>query len=190
MKKVTLTNYRKIWFGSDFHFGHNKDFIYKARGFSSVQEHDDAIIDSIVTNVTPEDCFVFLGDFSFDPSLDTTQKYINAIPGELLYIWGNHERNTRSFVNGADIAMLKIGQSAVVACHYPIAVWDGQHWGAMHVCGHTHGGYIPSLPDSLNSGKLLDVGVDVALKTVQRPFFEWPEVKAILDKKIIINNHV
>lgn len=185
MKKIILNNYRKIWFCSDTHFGHNKDFIYKARGFNNIQEHDDEIINSIAANITSEDCFIFLGDFSFDPSFDRTQALLDIIPANLIYIWGNHERHTHNMVNGVDLAMLKIGQSTIVACHYPISVWDGKHWGAMHVCGHTHGNYIPSLPESTNSGKILDVGVDVALKTVHRPFFAWEEVKEILDKKPI-----
>ena len=35
---------KKIYFSSDLHFSHNKDFIYKARGFTSIEEHDEEII--------------------------------------------------------------------------------------------------------------------------------------------------
>ena len=33
-----------IWITSDLHLQHDKPFIYEARGFSSIQEHDEAII--------------------------------------------------------------------------------------------------------------------------------------------------
>ena len=35
---------KKIWFTSDTHFGHIKDFLWSPRGFYSIQEHDEAII--------------------------------------------------------------------------------------------------------------------------------------------------
>ena len=33
----------KIWFTSDLHFCHDRDFIYGPRGFKSVQEMNEAI---------------------------------------------------------------------------------------------------------------------------------------------------
>ena len=33
-----------IWFTSDLHFCHDKEFLYKPRGFNSIEEHDTAII--------------------------------------------------------------------------------------------------------------------------------------------------
>jgi len=33
-----------IWFTSDTHFSHNKDFIFKDRGFGSIQDHDETLI--------------------------------------------------------------------------------------------------------------------------------------------------
>jgi calcineurin-like phosphoesterase family protein len=35
---------KKIWFTSDTHFGHQKEFIWGPRGFKSSKEHDEAII--------------------------------------------------------------------------------------------------------------------------------------------------
>ena len=34
----------KIWFTSDPHFGHQKEFLWGPRGFNSSLEHDEAII--------------------------------------------------------------------------------------------------------------------------------------------------
>ena len=35
----------KIWLTSDLHFLHNKEFLYKPRGFDSVEEMNEAIIE-------------------------------------------------------------------------------------------------------------------------------------------------
>ena len=32
------------YFTSDLHIGHDKDFIWKARGFNSIEEHDTQIL--------------------------------------------------------------------------------------------------------------------------------------------------
>jgi calcineurin-like phosphoesterase family protein len=42
---------------------------------------------------------------------------------------------------------------ALVLCHYPLAVWDRQHYGAWHLFGHSHGRH-------QNLGFSFDVGVD------------------------------
>lgn len=35
-----------IYFTADLHFGHNKEFIYKKRGFNSVDEMNNKIIEN------------------------------------------------------------------------------------------------------------------------------------------------
>ena len=34
----------KIWITSDLHFGHDREFIWKARGFNSIEEMNETII--------------------------------------------------------------------------------------------------------------------------------------------------
>lgn len=42
---------------------------------------------------------------------------------------------------------------AITLCHYPLAVWDRKHYGAWHLCAHTH--------KHIESGDfILNVGVD------------------------------
>ena len=63
------TELHNVYFGSDFHFGHNKEFIWKDRGFESIQQHDDQIIErcknSILDN-SKTNILVYLGDFSLN----------------------------------------------------------------------------------------------------------------------------
>ena len=51
-----------IWFTSDLHLGHDREFIYKPRGFNSVYEMNEAIIANWNKVVQPEDDIYLLGD--------------------------------------------------------------------------------------------------------------------------------
>ena len=52
----------KTWLVSDWHFNHDKAFIWKARGFEGVQEMNEAIIERHNTVVQPGDLVYCLGD--------------------------------------------------------------------------------------------------------------------------------
>ena len=51
-----------IWITSDTHFGHDKDFIWKARGYCSIQEHDEDLIKKWNERIKPDDIVYHLGD--------------------------------------------------------------------------------------------------------------------------------
>lgn len=53
-----------VWFTADPHFGHAK--AAELRGFASVQEHDEAVIESVASRVKPGDEVWWLGDMAFD----------------------------------------------------------------------------------------------------------------------------
>ena len=46
---------RRIWVTSDLHIGHNKEFVYKERGFQSIEEHDSALLSNWNELVSPDD---------------------------------------------------------------------------------------------------------------------------------------
>lgn len=50
------------YFTSDLHIGHDKDFLYKPRGFDSIEQHDTAIVKRWNDIVTPDDTVYILGD--------------------------------------------------------------------------------------------------------------------------------
>ena len=50
-----------IYFTSDLHFGHNRDFIFGPRGFTNVQDHDETIIKTWNALVQPDDNVYILG---------------------------------------------------------------------------------------------------------------------------------
>ena len=53
---------QKIYITSDWHFNHNKNFIYEKRGFSSIQEMNEAIITYHNQCVNYNDIVYCLGD--------------------------------------------------------------------------------------------------------------------------------
>lgn len=67
--------------------------------------------------------------------------------------------------------------------HYPQIIWDGVQHGVVCLCGHSHGNFEKANPEEKNFGKMMDCGVDNALKTVGRPFFWLDEIDEIMKTK-------
>lgn len=83
-----------IWITSDFHFGHNKEFLYKPRGFNSIQEHDEALIANFNALVNPEDDVYILGDLCLNDT-DHGIECLRRLHGKLHIILGNHDTANR-----------------------------------------------------------------------------------------------
>lgn len=52
----------KIWFTSDTHFCHDRGFLYEPRGFTNVEDMNEAIVQRWNSVVAPEDTVYHLGD--------------------------------------------------------------------------------------------------------------------------------
>ena len=89
-----------IYITSDFHFGHDKPFIWKDRGFSSVEEMNETLISNFNSIVKPEDHVYILGDLTLG-DLKTGLAAIARLNGCLHIIRGNHdtERRWGAYVN-------------------------------------------------------------------------------------------
>ncbi len=84
----------KIYLTSDTHFGHNREFIYKPRGFSSIYEHDEAIIENWNRVVGIDDVVFHLGDVMLGDN-EYGMKCLNSLKGHIHIICGNHCTDTR-----------------------------------------------------------------------------------------------
>ena len=84
-----------IFITSDLHFGHNRDFLYEPRGFSSIEEHDAAIIKNINETVAKDDTLFILGDLMMNDNEHGIEmlKQINC--EDVRVIIGNHDTPAR-----------------------------------------------------------------------------------------------
>jgi calcineurin-like phosphoesterase family protein len=77
----------EIWFTSDLHLGHKLHAT--KRGFSSVEEHNHAVISKLYSTVGKRDKLFIIGDLSLN------RHYLNSlhsVPGTKELILGNHDK--------------------------------------------------------------------------------------------------
>lgn len=82
----------QLFFTSDCHFNHDQEFIWGARGYTSVNDHRDKII-NLWNQTCDENSIVFhLGDFVFrDPEAVSFNAIVNQLQFNRLYLMlGNH----------------------------------------------------------------------------------------------------
>jgi len=89
--KFKQTDNQKIYWISDTHLNHNKDFVYAARGHSSSREHTDFIINKINEFVRPNDILFHAGDFCLNTDESGLNELLARIQCQNIYLlWGNH----------------------------------------------------------------------------------------------------
>lgn len=154
----------KRWFTSDLHFGH--EFISKLRGFDSVDEHDKAVLNTLLTDETKDKVLFMLGDFCLG-GRELKKRYLRILGkhyGEMYFIWGNHDSGLQQAIYQVPKAVrdiehirkTKVNGQRIVMSHYPMLTWEGSHRGYWHLHGHCHG----NLPTDKTRYRL-DVGWDV-----------------------------
>lgn len=141
----------EIFFTSDWHFSHEKDFIYKARGFKNIEEHNEAILENINNTVSPQDTLYALGDLIMGDQ-EKSVEYLRQIRcQEVVVILGNHDTERKAalystlpnFCVLGYAQQLKIGKKFLYLSHYPTLTtnWgdDKNLWQrTLNLCGHTH----------------------------------------------------
>lgn len=75
---------------------HNRGFLYEPRGFSSIEEHDEIIIENWNKVVKPEDIVFLLGDTMLNNN-DKGIECLNKLNGFIWFIRGNHDSGERIY---------------------------------------------------------------------------------------------
>jgi len=83
-----------IFFTSDLHFGHDREFIFKPRGFNSIDEHDEVIINNWNNVVDKDDIVYILGDIIMGDQ-DSGIKKFAKLNGKKIIIRGNHDTDNK-----------------------------------------------------------------------------------------------
>ena len=134
-----------IWLISDTHLGHNKTFIWKARGFDSVWDMNNAIIERWNEVVKYDDIVYHLGDVMMG-DLDAGIKLVKQLNGKIRLAIGNHDSSNRidafrNLSNFDDIQFgyrLKDGKKTLLLTHYPLLSGNFDNSKTYSIHGHTH----------------------------------------------------
>jgi calcineurin-like phosphoesterase family protein len=200
--KKKRKDYKEILLASDFHFGHNKEFLYKPRGFQSSQEHDEWLQEQI-DGIHPDSLLIFMGDMGLSCGAERIQEFMLTFPCETLAINGNHNSGVhqlyqqqlpKGFENCQLYPMkitpnitlmgyeflLDIDRDRFYCRHMAPLIWPDQNKGRMCLCGHSHSNLIQANPGYSGFGKMLDVGVENAKKYNGTAFFTYEEVGGIM----------
>ena len=84
----------KIYLTSDLHLGHDREFIWKVRGFNSVQEMNEAYVERWNSVIDNEDDVYVLGDLMLGNN-DIGMSYLNQLNGNIHIVLGNHDTPSR-----------------------------------------------------------------------------------------------
>ena len=152
---------KRIFFTADLwlHFLHKKIVDICSRP-TTIEEHDEWLLDRINSKVTKHDTLYILGDVSMGNKVNT-EKILQRINGNKILILGNHDANIEKSTYFGEIKQIKnftfnspsYPNIHIVLCHYPIASWERKVHGSFMLHGHTHARF-------QNTGLSFDVGVD------------------------------
>ena len=140
-----------IYITSDFHFNHNRDFIYEKRGFSSVEEMNEILLKNFNNTVSPDDEVYVLGDLMLGGPNNEAIKYVRRLYGQIHVIKGNHDTETRielykecpNIVDVQNAGYLKYNGYLFYLSHYPTITSEPTYEKKLKsrlLClfGHTH----------------------------------------------------
>ena len=153
---------RDASFWSDTHFNHACLHwpipLWKTRGFSSIEEHNEGLIKRWNSVCTDQTTFFHLGDFIFGVDSKVHFKsIINRLNFKIMYIMsGNHTSGWKHVFeeqksNVWDVSPTKrvvfvpnyieafINGQMLVMSHYPILSFNGQSKNSICLYGHVHG---------------------------------------------------
>jgi len=139
----------ELFFTSDTHLMHQPSFVWEPRGFTSVEEMNEAIVERWNAVVKPEDRVIHLGDVI----LNNTEKgleYFRRLNGEICIVVGNHDgpKRQEELSKLPNVIILgyahcfKYKKTTFYLSHYPTltANYDDKYF-SQHVInlhGHTH----------------------------------------------------
>ena len=135
-----------IYFTSDLHLFHNRDFVYAARGFSNVEEMNNAIINRYNEYVTNEDTVYILGDCML---MDNERgiEYLKRLNGQKYLVIGNHDTDNRIqlYKDNNIFVDIQYGYRLIykhvcyLLSHYPMLVGNYKdEKPVINLYGHTH----------------------------------------------------
>lgn len=138
-----------IYFTSDLHLYHNREFLFTPRGFSNVEDMVNTFLKNYYDAVTDEDDVYILGDLILNDN-DRGIEALKTLKGKLHIILGNHDTDTRvelykklpNVVEVCYSTIIKYKKYRFYLSHYPTITGclENKHLSEMliNLYGHTH----------------------------------------------------
>lgn len=146
----------KVWFTADLHLGHENIIRYCSRPWTTIEEHDQALIELWNAVVAPADTVYVVGDFAHKVHPRDMRKAFDRLRGVKHLVAGNHDNGGTKSLPWASVServTVTVDGQRCLLDHYPGRSWRGSNRGVIQLYGHTHG----RIDDLWNAA---DVGVD------------------------------
>ena len=158
-----------IYFTSDLHLDHDKDFIYKERGFDDIHSHNLAILNNWNSVVTPDDTVYVLGDLMLGDN-SVGMSILKQLNGAIYIILGNHDTQTRkdmylecpNIIEICYATQIKYKGYNFYLSHYPTLTANLDESApikarVINLCGHSH---IKNRFKDMDKGLIYHVEID------------------------------
>lgn len=138
-----------IYFISDTHFNHDREFVYGPRGFKSIEEMNEALIKNWNETVTDADDIYVLGDFFLGTDERFIRDTIMKLKGYIHLIFGNHDTPKKIQMYSEDPLVfcegyalkIKYKKREFYLSHYPTltaGLEQDPNRAVINLFGHTH----------------------------------------------------
>lgn len=139
----------KIFFTSDTHFNHDREFVYSPRGFKTIQEMNGTLVKNWNETVGNDDDIYVLGDFFLGTDFNYIQEVLNKLNGRIHLVTGNHDTPSKiteytswnNIVEIADALRIRYKKREFFLCHYPVltaSLEQDPDKAVINLFGHTH----------------------------------------------------
>ena len=139
----------KIFFTSDTHFNHDREFVYSPRGFKTIQEMNGTLVKNWNETVGNDDDIYVLGDFFLGTDFNCIQEVLNKLNGRIHLVTGNHDTPSKiteytswnNIVEIADALRIRYKKREFFLCHYPVltaSLEQDPNKAVINLFGHTH----------------------------------------------------
>lgn len=187
----------RIFLTSDLHMGHDREFVWKVRGYDSVQAMNLVQVQKWNETVEDEDDVYALGDLMLgDPG---NIEFIKQLKGRIHIVLGNHdtanrEKMYRELPNVVEVAevgiRLKYKKHHFVLTHYPMLTGNLEKESlkqmSLNLYGHTHQltNFYNDMPFMYHVGVDSHDGIPVLLDDIiEEMYAKVKECKEFLDEE-------
>lgn len=139
-----------VYFTSDLHFYHDREFIWKVRGFNNIEEMNAAIEKNWNDTIKEKDHVYVLGDLMLGGASNQGIEILKRLNGNIHIVIGNHDTDTRlklysvlpniKSINYADF--VKYNGYKFFLTHYPCNTGnldkESLRQMTLNLSGHTH----------------------------------------------------